>query len=164
MICFDRLDRVASERNFGSLRGLPNFKYVYGDITDYENLVSVIKEYRVDCIVHFAARSHVQDSFSSPMAFTHDNVIGTHVILEAARACDQQIKRIVHISTDEVYGETMGHPASESTALAPTNPYAASKAAAEMYVHAYQKSYNLPVIVVRSNNVYGPCQYPESQS
>ncbi|KAI5479473.1 dTDP-glucose 4 6-dehydratase [Pseudohyphozyma bogoriensis] len=93
--------------------------------------------------------------------FTYANVFGTHVLLEAAKA--QGIKLFIHVSTDEVYGEVPTDAADllETAILSPTNPYAASKAAAEMLVNAYYKSFKLPVIIVRSNNVYGPHQYPE---
>lgn len=112
--------------------------------------------------MHFAAYSHVQDSFHNPDNFTLNNVIGTQNLLECARRyC--RVSRFIHVSTDEVYGETPDEWVNESKEFLPTNPYSASKAAAEMYVYAYYKSFNMPVIIVRSNNVFGPCQYPESQ-
>ena len=103
-------------------------------------------------------------SFGNSYSFTEANVCGTHILLEAAK--EAQIKRFIHVSTDEVYGEIEkeADDVLEENRLAPTNPYAASKAAAEMFVNAYWKSYNLPAIIVRMNNVYGPHQYPESGS
>ena len=123
-----------------------------------------MKKYRVDIIFHFAAQSHVDLSFGNSFQFTTTNVLGTHVMLECA--VGHGVQRFIHISTDEVNGEVnFGDPdLLENSLLAPTNPYAASKAAAEMFVNAYAKSFKLPVIIVRSNNVYGPHQYPESMS
>ena len=117
----------------------------------------------MDCVIHFAASSHVQKSFTDAFDFTENNVLGTHILLDIVQKYGK-VKRFIHVSTDEVYGETQGVQAvEETTPLAPTNPYAASKAAAEMYVMAYRKSYGLPIIITRGNNVYGPCQYPESK-
>ncbi len=103
-------------------------------------------------------------SFGNSYRFTHTNVGGTHVLLEAAK--EAKVSRFIHVSTDEVYGEIHKDVGDvlEEKRLAPTNPYSASKAAAEMYVNAYWKSYKLPAIIVRMNNVYGPHQYPESIS
>jgi dTDP-glucose 4,6-dehydratase len=111
--------------------------------------------------MHFAAQSHVDLSFGNSYTFTHNNVMGTHVLLECANTL--KVKRFIHVSTDEVYGEVETGAADlmETALLCPTNPYAASKAAAEMLVNAYYKSFKLPVIIVRSNNVYGPHQFPE---
>lgn len=123
-----------------------------------------LTRHNIDTVFHFAAQSHVDLSFGNSYAFTHTNVYGTHVLLESAKK--HGIKKFIHISTDEVYGEVRDDADDllETSILAPTNPYAASKAAAEMLVHSYQKSFKLPVIIVRSNNVYGPHQYPESES
>lgn len=162
IICLDKMDPVASWNNILGLFACPNFHFIHANILDAETVRSALESYQVDCVMHFAASSHVQNSFSESFAFTENNVLGTHRLLDAVRVYGK-VKRFVHVSTDEVYGETRGVLASEaSTPLAPTNPYAASKAAAEMYVMAYQKSYGLPAIIVRGNNVYGPCQYPES--
>lgn len=140
-----------------------NYTFVKGDICDTELILKLIKTYRIDTIVHFAAQSHVDTSFTNPMIYTQDNVIGTHSLLEAARKSGT-ITRFIQISTDEVYGENehgVLNAFTEKSLLKPTNPYAASKASAEMFVHSYYHSYNVPVIVIRSNNVYGPGQYPE---
>lgn len=104
-------------------------------------------------------------SFGNSYEFTNTNVYGTHVLLECAKNCGT-LKRFIHVSTDEVYGEVAedGDDCKEGAILAPTNPYAASKAAAEMLVHSYWKSFKLPIIIVRSNNIYGPHQFPESTS
>jgi UDP-glucose 4,6-dehydratase len=138
-----------------------NYVFVHGDIKDRALVDHVLAQHRIDTIVHFAAQSHVDTSFTNPMLYTQDNVVGTHTLLEAARAAG--IQRFVHISTDEVYGQNNhGQGAfTEESLLKPTNPYAASKAAAEMFVHSYVHSFGFPAIIIRSNNVYGPGQYPE---
>ncbi|KAJ5178897.1 dTDP-D-glucose 4-6-dehydratase [Penicillium capsulatum] len=160
VICLDRLDTVASLNNIKSLFSAPNFRFVPGNINDTRKVQSILDTYKIDCVIHFAASSHVQKSFVDPFIFTYDNVVGTHSLLEAMRR-HQRITRFIHVSTDEVYGETNDHKVDEHGHFGPTNPYSASKAAAEMYVMAYRQSFGLPAIVVRSNNVYGPCQYPE---
>ena len=140
-----------------------NYTFVKGDICDTTLIESLIEKHNIDTIVHFAAQSHVDTSFTNPMAYTQDNVFGTHSLLEATRKSGK-IKKFVQISTDEVYGENAKGAKgafNESSLLKPTNPYAASKASAEMFVHSYLHSYNIPAVVIRSNNVYGPGQYPE---
>ena len=140
-----------------------NYVFVKGDIKDRALLDKLLTDHSIDTVVHFAAQSHVDTSFTNPMLYTQDNVIGTHTLLEACRAYGK-ITRFVHISTDEVYGENhagAGTAFTETSLLKPTNPYAASKASAEMFVHSYIHSYNMPIIVIRSNNVYGPGQFPE---
>lgn len=140
-----------------------NYHFVKGDIKDTALLQSLLTKYEIDTIVHFAAQSHVDTSFTNPMLYTQDNTLGTHSLLEAARR-NGNIRRFIHISTDEVYGEnTTGEltAKTETSLLKPTNPYAASKAGAEMLVHSYIHSYNLPAIIIRSNNIYGIGQYPE---
>ena len=114
--------------------------------------------------MHFAAQSHVDNSFGNSFEFTKNNIEGTHVLLEACRLA-KTVTRFVHISTDEVYGESSYElnisNTEHETILAPTNPYSATKAGAEMLVMAYGRSYDLPYIITRGNNVYGPNQYPE---
>ena len=114
--------------------------------------------------MHFAAQSHVDNSFGNSFEFTRNNTEGTHAVLEAAKQVGS-IKRFIHVSTDEVYGETSfaqeESNSEHSSVLTPTNPYSATKAGAEMLVMAYGHSYRLPFIITRGNNVYGPRQYPE---
>ncbi|RKP05915.1 hypothetical protein THASP1DRAFT_25673 [Thamnocephalis sphaerospora] len=151
-----------------------------GDVTSSDFIRFLLEHLKVEAILHFAAQTHVDNSFGDSFEFTKNNVMGTHVLLEAAK--EHGIKRFVHVSTDEVYGEVphdevgsngsaaecapvlIGYeqPACrEETILAPSNPYSATKAAAECLVKAYHKSFGLPTIITRSNNVYGPYQYPE---
>lgn len=162
IICFDKLDVVSSTANIRCLDALPNFSFVKGDISSAPDVLQTLSEHRIDTVYHFAASSHVQKSFEDASTFTQNNVVGTQVLLDCIRQ-HGQIQRFIHVSTDEVYGETNGQFLDETHNLLPTNPYSASKAAAEMYVHAYARSFNIPTIIVRSNNVYGPCQYPESE-
>ncbi|KAI0202179.1 dtdp-glucose-dehydratase [Astrocystis sublimbata] len=161
IISFDKLDYCSSLNNTRMLNGKRNFTFYHGDVTNPSEVLDCLERYNIDTIFHFAAQSHVDLSFGNSYGFTHTNVYGTHVMLESAKKVG--IKRFIHISTDEVYGEVKDDDCDllETSILAPTNPYAASKAAAEMLVYSYMKSFKLPVIIVRSNNVYGPHQYPE---
>ncbi|KAH8171958.1 GDP-mannose 4,6 dehydratase domain-containing protein [Sarocladium implicatum] len=161
IVSFDKLDYCATLNNTGCLEGQPNFAFHRGDITNPSDVLDCMERHSVDTVMHFAAQSHVDLSFGNSYGFTHTNVYGTHVLLESAKKVG--IGRFIHISTDEVYGEVRegGDDLLETSILAPTNPYAASKAAAEMLVQSYQKSFKLPVIIARSNNVYGPHQFPE---
>ncbi|KAH7230281.1 hypothetical protein B0J15DRAFT_506414 [Fusarium solani] len=161
VVSFDKLDYCASLNNTRALNEKRNFSFYQGDITNPVEVVDCLERYNIDTIFHFAAQSHVDLSFGNSYGFTHTNVYGTHVLLESAKKVG--IKRLIHISTDEVYGEVNDDDDDllEASILAPTNPYAASKAAAEMLVNSYQRSFKLPVIIVRSNNVYGPHQFPE---
>lgn len=156
IVCFDKLDYCATLNNLGTVHNQPNFTFHHGDITEPDSINGALFKHQIDTILHFAAQSHVDLSFGNSFGFTHVNVFGTHVLLEAAKAAD--VKLFLHISTDEVYGEVASDAADllETSLLAPTNPYAASKAAAEMLVNAYYKSFKLPVIMIRANNVYGP--------
>jgi dTDP-glucose 4,6-dehydratase len=120
-----------------------------------------LNKHNIDAIVHFAAQSHVDNSFKNSLTFSQDNIIGTHTLLECARIYGK-LKRFIHISTDEVYGEVdLYTTCCEKSLLNPTNPYAATKAGAEFLVRSYLMSYNLPIIITRGNNVYGKHQYPE---
>ncbi|KAJ1562839.1 hypothetical protein HK405_007114 [Cladochytrium tenue] len=176
---FDKLDYCASLDNLRGVEAHPNYHFIrvmstllslisaltshllQGDITSFDFVNYVLQEQNIDTIIHAAAQSHVDNSFGDSFSFTQNNVVGTHVLLQAARV--NNISCFVHVSTDEVYGEVEpGNPeATENTLLAPTNPYAATKAAAECIARAYFKSFKLPVVITRSNNVYGPNQFPE---
>ncbi|KAL1603494.1 hypothetical protein SLS60_005081 [Paraconiothyrium brasiliense] len=161
IVSFDKLDYCATLNNTRVLDGRANFTFEQGDITSPSDVRRVLRKHQIDTVFHFAAQSHVDLSFGNSYQFTNTNVYGTHVLLERAR--EHGISRFIHISTDEVYGDVPIGAAdlSETSILAPTNPYSASKAAAEMMVSAYRASFKLPLITVRANNVYGPHQFPE---
>jgi dTDP-glucose 4,6-dehydratase len=128
-----------------------------GDICDYRFCLEVMAG--CDLLVHAAAESHVDRSFHTSVLFTQTNALGTHTILETCRVA--KVSRIIHVSTDEVYGEVLSGACDETGPLNPTNPYSASKAAAEMIVNGYKYSFGLPIIVIRANNVFGIRQFPE---
>jgi dTDP-glucose 4,6-dehydratase len=155
----DCLNYCADKRN---VQEHSNYKFIQGNITSKDLVLHILNEYSIDAIIHFAAQSHVDNSFDNSLQYTTDNVMGTHVLLQASKEYGK-IKKFLHFSTDEVYGEVdLEHPGChEKSLLNPTNPYAATKAAAEFLVRSYYHSFKLPVVIVRCNNVYGPNQYPE---
>lgn len=161
IINLDCINYCAREDN---VRDRKNERYTFikGDITDKDLVAHILSSYNVDVIIHFAAQSHVDGSFTGSLQYTRDNVLGTHILLECAREYGR-LKRFIHFSTDEVYGEVdKDHPGcDEKSLLNPTNPYSATKAAAEFLVRSYHHSFSLPVVIVRCNNVYGPNQYKE---
>lgn len=121
----------------------------------------VLEAEEIDTVMHFAAQTHVDNSFGNSFQFTQNNIMGTHVLLESAKVAG--IKRFIHVSTDEVYGEQRldQEAMDEEQVLEPTNPYAATKAGAEFLAKSYHRSFGMPIIITRGNNVYGPHQYPE---
>ena len=163
VVVYDRLDYCSCLENLNELKDLPNYKFIKGDIATADLVAYVLREEKIDTILHFAAQTHVDNSFGNSFAFTHSNIYGTHVLLESAKVC-KTIKRFVHVSTDEVYGEGEDFetdPMSEEHVLEPTNPYAATKAGAEFLVKSYFRSFKVPCLITRGNNVYGPHQFPE---
>jgi len=165
IINFDAMYYCANEMNVAeSVRGSERYKLIKGNLCSFDLVRHVLQAYNIDTVIHFAAQSHVQNSFEDSLQYTNDNVVGTHTLLECARRYGK-IERFVHISTDEVYGESMldenEDKKNEESILCPTNPYAASKAAAELIAKSYYHSFNMPIIITRGNNVFGPNQYPE---
>jgi dTDP-glucose 4,6-dehydratase len=163
IINLDKLDYCASEKLLSSIENAPNYEFIKGDILDTSLVSYLLKKFLVNTVIHFAAQSHVDNSFGNSLHFTETNVLGVHALLECCKSYGK-IERFVHVSTDEVYGQSAysGQGAIEGqTVLLPTNPYAASKAGAEHIVMSYYKSWNFPVVITRSNNIYGPHQYPE---
>mmetsp|Transcript_42068 Transcript_42068/g.47822 ORF Transcript_42068/g.47822 Transcript_42068/m.47822 type:complete len:367 (+) Transcript_42068:109-1209(+) len=163
IVVYDKLDYCSCLKNLDELKELPNFKFVKGDICSPDLVSYVFKEESIDTVMHFAAQTHVDNSFGNSLTFTESNIYGTHVLLESAKCCPT-IKRFIHVSTDEVYGEGEDFetdPMMEDHVLEPTNPYAATKAGAEFLVKSYYRSFKLPVLITRGNNVYGPHQFPE---
>ncbi len=165
IINIDCLNYCADQKNV-EYKNTNNNKYTFveGNICSMDLIKFILKEYQIDTIVHFAAQSHVDNSFSNSLQYTQDNIVGTHTLLEASRLYGN-ITRFIHVSTDEVYGESNlkedEEKKTEYSILTPTNPYAATKAGAEMLAMSYNHSYGMPIIVTRGNNVYGPRQYPE---
>ena len=159
----DKLDYCATLNNLGAVWEYPNFRFIKGDIQSSDLVMHVLHSEKVDTVMHYAAQTHVDNSFGNSLAFTLNNTHGTHVLLEACKVYGR-IRRFINVSTDEVYGESsIGKETglTEDSPLEPTNPYSAAKAGAEMIARAYYTSYQLPVIVTRGNNVYGTHQFPE---
>lgn len=154
----DKLDYCSNVENVNP--GVATF--VKGNVGNKELIEHLIKLYHFDAIFHFAAQSHVDNSFDNALSFTMDNTHATHVLVEACRRHIPHVE-FIHFSTDEVYGESKTDvPFTEDEGvLRPTNPYSASKAAAEMIVRSYIESFGMNIKVIRCNNVYGPNQYPE---
>jgi len=161
-INLDKMDYCSSEANV-VIDDRSNYTFYKGNINNTTLVTEILNKHSVDTVIHFAAQSHVDNSFGNSVQFTEDNVMGTHNLLESCRAYGN-IKRFIHISTDEVYGEVSDDHLGcdeEASLLNPTNPYAATKASAEFVVRSYNHSFKLPIIITRGNNVYGPHQYPE---
>jgi UDP-glucose 4,6-dehydratase len=155
----------ASEYNISQkIRDSGKYILVEGNINSADLVKHILQYYQIDHVIHFAAQSHVQTSFDDSLQFTSDNIVGTHVLLECCRKYGK-IKKFIHVSTDEVYGESMNsideNHKTEHSILCPTNPYAATKAGAELIAQSYHHSYKMPIIITRGNNVFGPNQYPE---
>lgn len=161
IVCIDCLYYCASVDNINiSIRNSNRFKLINGNICDYNLMKYILEEYKITHIIHFAAQSHVDNSFNESFKYVQDNIVGTHTILEAIKNVNKDIF-LLHFSTDEVYGESHNDIKTEASILCPTNPYSATKAAAEMLVLSYIYSFKLNIIITRGNNVYGPNQYPE---
>lgn len=156
----DKLTYAGNLTNLADVAFNPRYKFIKGDITDWELVNKLFEKWKYDVIINFAAETHVDRSILDPSPFIETNVKGTQILLDVARK--YPIKSFIQISTDEVYGSlnTNGKFTEESP-LCPNTPYAASKASADMLCRAYYKTYNLPIIITRSSNNYGPYQFPE---
>jgi dTDP-glucose 4,6-dehydratase/UDP-glucose 4,6-dehydratase len=166
IINFDALYYCANKDNVNeSVRCSPRYTFVEGNLRSLDLLRHLFQSRRITHVVHFAAQSHVQTSFDDSLTYTMDNIVGTHNLLETARLHAKDLVKFVHVSTDEVYGESMldneENKKTEHSILCPTNPYAATKAGAELIAQSYSHSFGMPIVVTRGNNVYGPNQYPE---
>ncbi|MGE7693592.1 dTDP-glucose 4,6-dehydratase [Lysinibacillus sp. NPDC094177] len=141
---------------------MENYHFVKADIVDYDVIISLFEKEKFDYVVHFAAESHVDRSITDPAIFVSTNVLGTQVLLDAARQVG--ITKFVHVSTDEVYGELDFDPTTfftEETPLQPNSPYSASKASSDFLVQAYHHTYGVPINITRCSNNYGPYHFPE---
>ncbi|RAS80682.1 dTDP-glucose 4,6-dehydratase [Priestia endophytica] len=160
IVNYDALTYAGNLDNLKEVHHHEHYTFIKGDINNRELLDRVVKGHEIDVIVNFAAESHVDRSIVEPDVFIKSNVLGTQTLLDIAR--ENEIKKYVQISTDEVYG-SLGEIGyfTEETPLAPNSPYAASKAGADMLVSAYYKTYGLNVNITRCSNNYGPYQFPE---
>lgn len=158
VINLDALTYAGNIENLDDIKDNPNYTFVRGNICDKKLARELINE--SDCVVNFAAESHVDRSISSPEIFIETNIQGTLNLLQASK--ELGIERFLQVSTDEVYG-SLGKDGYfyETTPIAPNSPYSASKASADMLVRAYRETYNMPVLNTRCSNNYGPYQYPE---
>jgi len=157
IINLDKLTYAGNLENLRDLDGHPRYTFIHGDIADAKLVREVARE--VDAVVNMAAETHVDRSILDPGSFIQTDVYGTFVLLEAVR--ELRIPRMVHVSTDEVYGSIETGAFRETDALSPSNPYSASKAGGDLVVLAYWKTHRLPVLITRSSNNFGPFQYPE---
>lgn len=163
IVCLDKLTYAGNLSTLKKAMENPNFRFVKGDIADREFVFNLFEEEKFDIVVNFAAESHVDRSIEDPGIFLKTNVIGTQVLMDASRKYG--VKRYHQVSTDEVYGDLpLDRPDlffTEETPLHTSSPYSASKAAADLLVLAYFRTYKLPVTISRCSNNYGPYHFPE---
>lgn len=153
----DKMTYAADIRNISGHIEKGRVELIVGDVCSRHICDRAIAA--ADLVIHAAAESHVDNSFSNSLEFSRTNVEGTHSLMESCRQA--KVKKIIHVSTDEVYGEIQEGAADENSHFNPTNPYSASKAAAEMIIGGYYKSFKIPVVIVRANNIFGTRQFPE---
>jgi len=159
IVNLDKMTYAGNPENLRDIEKDPYYKFVRGCVTD-ENLVNeLVSGEKPDAIIHFAAESHVDRSIHGSLDFVQTNVMGTRVMLDAAK--QYKIERFIYISTDEVYGDIEVGSFKEEDPFRPNSPYSASKAAGDLLARAYFKTFKLPVLITRSSNNYGPYQYPE---
>lgn len=157
IIIYDKITYAANKKYLDNIVKNKRVKIIKADINNFKKLINATRD--IDLLIHVAAESHVDNSFKISKKFILTNVLGTSNVMEASKL--NKIKKIIHVSTDEVYGEILKGSFKEKASFNPSNPYSSSKAAAEMIVNGYKHSYKLPVTIVRSNNIYGTRQYPE---
>ena len=169
IVNLDKLTYAGNLDNLRNVEGAANYTFIKGDICDFESVLALMKEHRIDGVIHLAAESHVDRSISNPFEFAQTNVLGTLSLLQAARHYWESLperyegKKFYHISTDEVYGalELDGGMFREDTPYAPHSPYSASKASSDHFVRAFHDTYGMPTVISNCSNNYGPNQYPE---
>lgn len=157
VVVLDKLTYAGNLANLADVAGNPNYRFVRGDICDQQLVDGLMAE--VDAVINFAAETHVDRSILDAGGFIQTDVYGTFVLLEAMRK--HKIQRFLQVSTDEVYGDIPSGSSVETDPFRPRSPYSASKAGGEMMVQAYHVTYELPVLITRGSNNYGPSQYPE---
>ncbi len=160
VVNYDKLTYAGNLDNLRDIQDHGRYVFVRGDICDRDEVAGVLKKYDISTVVHFAAESHVDRSIAGASVFVTTNVLGTQVLLDAAR--ERKVERFLHVSTDEVYG-SLGASGkfTESTTVHPNSPYAASKASSDLLVLAAVHTFGFPAIVTRCSNNYGPYQFPE---
>lgn len=170
IVNLDLLTYAGNLENLRDIEGKSNYKFVKGDICDYELVKGLMEQYTIDGIIHLAAESHVDRSIVDPFSFARTNVMGTLTLLQAAKNYwaeqkSEEVKRRVfyHVSTDEVYGslDFDGALFTEETPYDPRSPYSSSKAASDHFVRAYHHTYGMPVVLSNCSNNYGSYQFPE---
>jgi len=160
VINFDKLTYAGNLANLNDIQSDPRYSFIQGDICDQAAVEKAVQQLgSAGMIVNFAAETHVDRSIMAAGSFVQTDVYGTYTLLEAVKK--YQVKRYLHISTDEVYGSINSGSFNEESPLQPNSPYAASKAGGDLVVRAYFKTFNLPVLITRASNNYGPYQYPE---
>ncbi|MBQ8391253.1 MAG: dTDP-glucose 4,6-dehydratase [Clostridia bacterium] len=163
IVCLDALTYAGNLETLEDAMKNPDFKFVKGDITDREAVRELFAEEKFDIVVNFAAESHVDRSIETPEVFLKTNILGTQVLMDASR--EFEVKRYHQVSTDEVYGDLpLDRPElffTEETPIHTSSPYSASKAAADLLVMAYHRTYNFPATISRCSNNYGPYHFPE---
>ena len=157
IIIVDKLTYAGDLKRLEEVKG--QFKFYKADICDKKSMESIFKKEKPDTVVNFAASTHVDRSIIDATPFIETNVKGTQVLLDIARK--YRVRKLIHISSDEVYGEINKGQFNEDSPLRPNSPYAASKAAADLLIRSYIRTYNFPAIIIRPSNNYGPWQYPE---
>ena len=157
IIIFDKLTYAGNKKYLENIITSSRVKFVRGDIIKHYTYSTLLKN--VDLAINVAAESHVDNSFISPHFFSLTNTVGAHAFL--LKCIENKVKKIIHISSDEIYGEKLLGKCTERQKIEPTNPYSASKAAAEIFINSYKYSYKKEIITVRGNNIYGIRQYPE---
>jgi dTDP-glucose 4,6-dehydratase len=157
VVILDKMTYAGDVRNISHHVFSNRAQLLVGDVSDLDTCRRAVKD--ACLVIHAAAESHVDNSFGNSLEFTRTNVLGTHALIEACRR--ERVPKVVHVSTDEVYGEVMDGAATEEDVLRPTNPYSSSKAAAEMILRGFIQSYHQPIVIIRANNLYGIRQFPE---
>jgi len=159
IVNLDYLTYAGNLNNLKTCDTNPHYTFVRGDICDHTLVNAVMEKLGIDTVVHFAAESHVDRSIADASVFVKTNVLGTHILLEAAK--ERNVRKFIHISTDEVYGSIRVGSFRETDILSPSSPYSSSKAGSDLLALSYFTTYDLPVIITRCTNNFGPYQYPE---
>ena len=159
IINYDKLTYAGNPENLKSIENRENYRFFKGDICDPKLVERIFSQYKPDYVINFAAESHVDRSIGMPEDFIRTDTLGVFYLLEASRK--HNIKKFIQISTDEVYGSIEEGKFTEESGLYPSSPYSAGKAGGDRLAYSYYVTYNLPVIVTRASNNYGPYQYPE---